>query len=166
VELAAAALGHAPAGRREAAAAAHEVAAVRAGRVAAAAAAARARRPGVRVGVAEVARALDEHEVVAGGPVERPMALDEPRALPVERHLGRRVVAVHQPVAGLAECRQLVPARPYAARPGHAVALAADLRVPVHRLPHRHIDDRFSDPPRTSNQCGVCVTVFGQRLLT
>lgn len=135
VELAPAALGRSPSRRREAAPAAHQIAAVGAGRVAVAAAAARARRPGVGVGVAEVARAVDEDEIVAGRPVERPVALDQPRALTIERDFGRGVVTVQEPVAGLTERRQLVPARPYTARPGNTVALAADLRVPVHRLP-------------------------------
>ena len=135
VEFAPAALGRSPLRRREAAPAAHEVAAVGACRVAVAAAAARARRPGVRVGVAEVARPLDKYEIVACRPVERPVALDQPRALPVERDLGRRVVPVHQAVAGLTERRQLVPTRAYTARPGNTMALATDLRVPVHRLP-------------------------------
>lgn len=135
MELAAASLGHAPPRRREAPPAAHQLAAVGPRRLTAAAAAARARRPGGRVRVAEAARRLDEDEVVAGGPVEGAVALDEPRALPVELDLGGGVVAVEETVAGLAERRQLVPAGAHAAGSRHAVALAAHLGVPVHRLP-------------------------------
>jgi len=134
VELAAAAFGDRLSRGRVAAAAAHQVATVGARRQPVAAPSARARRAGLRVRGAEVARALDEHQVVAGGPVEGAVALDQPRALSVERHLRGGVVAVSQPVAGLAERRQLVPARPNAARSRHAVALAAYLGVPVHRL--------------------------------
>lgn len=94
MELAAAALGDLPSCRREAAPATHEVAAVGARRLPVAPAAARPRRPRLRVRVAEIARTLDEDEVVAGGTVESAIALDEPRALPVERDLGGGVVAV------------------------------------------------------------------------
>jgi len=112
VELAAAAFSDASPRRRESSPATHEVAAVGARRLPLAEATARARRPGFRVRVAEVARPVDEDEVVAGGPVEGAVALDESGALPVERHLGGGVVTVSQYVASLAERRQLVPAGP------------------------------------------------------
>ena len=99
-----AALGDSSPGRRVAAAAAHEVAAVGPGRLPVALATARPSRPRRRVRVAETARALDEDEVIAGGPVEGAVSLDQPRALTVERDLRGGVVAVSQSVAGLAEC--------------------------------------------------------------
>jgi len=94
VELTAASLGHLLPGGLEAAPAAHEVAAVGARRQPVTLAAVRPRRPGLRIRVAEAARAVDEDEVVAGGPVKRAIALDQPRALAVEHHLGGGVVTV------------------------------------------------------------------------
>ena len=94
MELAAAALGDTSARRRVAAAAAHEVAAVGARRMPVAQPATSARRPGLRVWIAETARAFDVDEVVAGRPVEDTIALDQPRALAVERDLGGSVVTV------------------------------------------------------------------------
>lgn len=76
MELAAAALGDLLPRRSEASTAAHEVAAVGARRVPVALAATSARRPGLRIRVAEAARALDEDEVVAGRPVKSAVALD------------------------------------------------------------------------------------------
>ena len=135
VELATAAFRDLAPHPREAAPAAHEVAAVGAGRPPVALAAARPRRPGLRVCVAETARRLDEDEIVAGGPVESAIALDQSRALFVERHLRGGVVAVSQSIAGFTELRQLIPACPYTTRSRHAVALATDLGIFMHRLP-------------------------------
>ena len=135
VELAAAALGDLLPGRREASTAAHEVVTVGTRRLPVTLATARPRRPCIRIRLAEVSRALDEDEVVAGWPVESAVALDQPRALAVEHDLGGGVVTISQSVASLTERRQLVPTRSYTARSGHAVALAAHLGVPIHRLP-------------------------------
>jgi hypothetical protein len=80
--------------RFEAATAAHQLAAVHPGGCPVARPAARARRPGDRIGVAEVARLVDVDEVFARRSVELPVALNEPRTLPVERHLRGAVVSV------------------------------------------------------------------------
>lgn len=116
VESAPAALGGPHLGRLETAPAAHEFAAVHSGRRPVARPAASSWRSGCRIGVAEVARLVDVDEVLAGRPVESPVALNEPCALPVERHLRGAVVSVAQTVGGLAERRQLIPAGTEAAR--------------------------------------------------
>ena len=140
VELAPTSLGHQLPRGRVPAPAAHQVAAVRARRLAVAPAAARSRRSDLRIGITEAAGRRNEDEVVAGGTVEGAVALDQSGALSVEHDLRGGVVAVAQPVPGLAEAGQLVPTRSDAARTGHAVALAAHLGVPVHRLQtHTHI---------------------------
>ena len=118
-----------------AATAAHETAAVHGRRVPVAFASGGAESAGAGgVGAAEVRRAGGVDEVLARRTREVTVGADEPRALRVEGDLRRPVVAVAQPVADLAVRRQLVPARAQTARTGYAVALAADLRVVVHRL--------------------------------
>ena len=135
MELAAAAFSDLLPGRREPSPAAHQLATVGARRLPVALATARPHRPCIRIRLAEVARALDEDEIVAGGPIESAVALDQPRALAVEHDLSGGVVTISQSVASLTERWQLVPTRSYTARPRHAVALAAHLGVPIHRLP-------------------------------
>ena len=144
VELAAAALDDDPSARLEAAAAAHELAAVGARRRPVAEAAARAQRPGPAVRLAEVGRRGHEDEVGGGRRPEAGVAGDElaPRPAAALRHLDGAVELVAQRGADLAERRHRAPARLELARPRHAVALA------LH--PHEVLDRLRAHRPRFS----------------
>ena len=77
---------------------------------------------------------FEEDEILVAGSSEAAVGDDQRRALSVELDQRRRVVALLETVPGLAERRQLVPARPHVARARHAVALAPRLGVLVHGL--------------------------------
>jgi len=126
VELAAAAFDDHPTPGLEAAAAAHELAAVGAGRRPVAEAAARAQRPGLAVLLAEVGRRGDEDEVGVGRRPEARVAGDQFASRPTASldHLDGAVELVAQRGAHLAELRHRAPARLQLTRSRHAVTFA------------------------------------------
>jgi len=118
-----------------AAAAAQQVAALDAVRRHVADAVARPERAGLRVGLAEVGRALVVDQVALGGVLEE-VVLDAQRLHPaaglavlLHHHLRGAVVLVLQVVAQQAEVRLRPPACLHLAAPRQAVALAAQVHV-------------------------------------
>ena len=140
VELAAAPLDDDPSTRLEAAAAAHELAAVGPGRRAVAQAAARAQRPRAAVRLAEVGRRGHEDEVGGRGRPEAGVAGDQLASGPAAslHHLDGSVELVAERGADVAELGHRAPARLELARPRHPVALALHSHEVLDRLHKAH----------------------------